>query len=102
MNTIKFSHRYRKLDYIEEDHQVVLLQVLKVSLSELSKEFIEYDTRISENNYFKLESKDNLLLIFRDSKYKIFTTIRRVTPEKEKYYKSKIGEKFEIKIEIAQ
>ena len=97
MNSIKFSHRYPKL-YKEVDgvyaDEIVLMDVIDIKLEKLSEKFLFYDTNFGE---YKLPKKgDYLMLIFKKTEYDIFTTLRRRTPEKERYYRSKIGEVFEI------
>lgn len=96
MNKIKFSHRYEKLHNLYTESGVILIQVFECKLSELSKEFLEYDTKIVDAGFYKLTSKENLVLIFKTFNGKIFTTVRRSTPEKRDYYKSKIGKQFQV------
>ena len=108
MNKIKFSHGYFKLrvggDRIKSAR---LLQIFKCHYDDLGERFVKYDTiywdKGSEYHnpyYFKLPKTKLLILLFKDIMEDIlFTTIRRYTPEKHKYYKSKMGEIFEIVIE---
>jgi hypothetical protein len=105
MNSIKFSHTYQKLldshnDVIET---AILLHVQWINLADLSVDFINYDT---DNGKYKLPEKGSyLMLIFLKphedyiTDLNLFTTLRRQTPEKEKYYLSKIGQQFKIIIE---
>jgi hypothetical protein len=65
---------------------------------------LDYDTEYwnedgSDILNYPLPKGQVLVLLFVDDCNKVFTTIRRYTPEKEIYYKSKIGEDFKIKIE---
>lgn len=96
MATIKFSHRYVKL--VESgaiDGYATLLEVLRVRLEDLSKPFLDYDT---DNGTYPLPKKgDYLLLIFAAGRG-IFPTIRRQTPQKEAYYRSKVGDRFDVLI----
>lgn len=92
---IKFSHRYSKLSGLDDNNQVKLLQVINVKLENLSNSFLFYDT----DGVYQLPKKgDYLMLIFEKGLGDIFTTLRRTTPEKEKYYRAYEGEFFTIKI----
>ena len=99
MNHIKFSHKYAKLLHPDTGRPIVnamLLQVLDIKLEELSRHFIAYDT----DGIYKLPDKgEYLMLIFQKGDDDIFTTLRRKTPNKNEYYRSKVGEYFEIIIE---
>lgn len=98
---IKFSHQYRKLGIGHEQYSAIakLLDVINVRLEDLSWEFLKYDT---DNSLFPLPKKgDYLMLIFlKDdicgSKANIFTTLRRRTEEKEKYYRAGIGQWIDV------
>lgn len=99
LNTIKFSHNYGKLDGCNFSRSR-LLAVQEVNLKDLPKDFIDYDTSyrigFSHLNY-GLKNGKYLLLIFWSGK--LFTTLRPAYPSRKvEYYKSKIGEEFEIKI----
>lgn len=107
MKKIKFSHEYYKLlgiRYNGVDNIATLLEVVDINLEDLSDTMRRYDTCYSENNdnkYYPLPKKGKyLLLIFvmNGSFYTmgVFTTIRRNTPQKRDYYKSCIGQYFEI------
>lgn len=100
--TIKFSHSYDKMPagwYLSK-----LLDVLPVKLEDLSQEFLKYDTWIEGDEYYKLPTKgDYMILLLRSTAIKddtgnitessqLWTTIRRRTPEKEKYYRGLIGQ----------
>ena len=99
MNRINFSYSFPKL-YGEDGNPISrcrLLQVQPVDLAELSVELIEYDT--AHGAYLLPSKGDYLMLIFlKPGSIHLFTTLRRRTPEKEKYYRSKIGEVFHIQI----
>ena len=102
MNKIKFSHLYTKMPFDREKTQ--LLEVLIADKKELSKEFIRYDTHIDGGREYNLpEGKLIVLLLFslqEDSMaWELWTTVRRRTPEKEKYYRSLRGQNVEIVIE---
>ncbi len=102
MKQIKFSFEYFKLGKLQHRDWVMLMQVFTCDKKDLSKNFIEYDTHEKNGDYYPLpEGKLLVLLFFGIEKItpKIFTTIRRWTPEKEKYYHTSMGETFEIIIE---
>ena len=119
MNRINFSHVYPKL------HGQIAAQLLKVEVhdrKELDEDFVEYDTVYAipgvfverkgdecdfelEKGHFPLPSGKLLILVFLGDKLIPFTTVRRWTPmknadglNKEEWYRSKIGELFEIAI----
>jgi len=95
MPKIKFSHNYVKLNGIAKN--VELLEVINVNLENLSETFLSYDT----DNIYKLPKQGKyLMLIFRKTFMlgNLFTTLRRRTPQKEKYYRSQIGAFFEVVI----
>lgn len=105
MKTIKFSHRYMKMK--DGFEQSTLLDVLPVKLEDLSIRFLEYDTvYIDENGnheHYPLPTKgDYMILVLQnhtiDYNGVMWTTIRRRTPEKEKYYRNLIGSVLECKI----
>lgn len=102
--TIKFSHRYCKMPPGFE--RSILLEVLPVKLENLSSMFLEYDTayfdeNCREANYPLPKKGDYLLLILCADGVDLWTTIRRATPEKERYYKSMIGKPFRCVVEEA-
>jgi hypothetical protein len=117
MNRINFSHVYPKL------HEQVAAQLLKVEVhdrKELNEEFVMYDTVYRERvfrhieghgdveyspttKYYPLPSGKLIVLVFLGDKLIPFTTVRRWTPmknadglNKEEWYRSHIGELFEI------
>ena len=100
MNIIKFAHHYPKLSAIRGREiitisQARLLQVLTVDLSDLTAEFLDYDTAAGT---YQLPTKGKyLILIFlKPGGVDLFTTLRRWTPEKERHYTAKTGEDFYI------
>jgi hypothetical protein len=98
MAKIKFSHkRYTKLAIQTECAR--LLQVFIADYSELSKEFIEYDTSYwdEEVKFYELPKTKLLILLFQDEDNGyLFTTVRRWTPRKEEYYRSLQGEILDV------
>lgn len=98
MNKIRFSHRYLKmpLGY----NPSVLLEVIPIDLDNLSQEFRKYDVTTMEGGEYPLPESGKymiLLLLSMDTEH-LWTTIRRFTPEKYKYYKRQTGNPFEIVI----
>ena len=96
---IKFSHKYAKLEDFGNDIQKMakLLEVVNVNLENLSEDFKNYDT---DHGIYQLPNKgDYMMLIFFKNKMSgLFTTLRRRTEEKEKYYRGAIGLWFDIEI----
>lgn len=101
---IKFSHIYPKvLSGIKPKPvtRAMLLDVHNVELSELSKRFLEYDATAISGEVFPLPKRGKyLMLIFKKPQIlhelNLFTTLRRWTPEKERYYKSLIGKTLDV------
>lgn len=102
MEEIKFSNYYFKFpERIQWDPKAKLIQALKIHYNDLSKNMIEYDTVYSKNGevfFYNLPRTDLILLIFAQPT-KIFTTIRRYTPNKWEYYKKNVGQMFKIVIQ---
>lgn len=105
MEQIQFSFRYLKFRHLDNKSEVTLVGVFPVNLEDLPEDFLHYDTTYTaRNGRFKeyalpKQGKYLLLLFLSGQVYDfpfVFTTLRKWTPEKEGYYKSKIGEKFEI------
>lgn len=104
MISIKFSHIYQKMPVGAEDFDTKLLAVIPCVHENLSDEFIEYDTKYEGGNYQLPSGKMLLLLLatnilYTDYEIVFWTTIRRWTPEKEKYYISHLGEQIKIEVE---
>ncbi len=108
MRTIKFSNRYSKFPRIligkngklSYFSKTFLIEVLNVNLEDLSVPFIAYDTSYWNpiEGRYKLPKKGKYMVLMLRTNGELWTTIRRWTPQKEKYYKSLIGQ--EVKIEI--
>jgi len=105
---IKFSHVYTKLtvayqshNFFKEPKKAKLLGVFPIDLEDVHFDFREYDTTFHEQGLidrYPLPDKGKFLLLIFMGTHGIFTTIRRHTPEKEKYYKGLIEAIFEVKI----
>ena len=93
---LKFSHEYVKFP---ESRVAELLQVFVVDYKDLSKEFKFYDTEYwsGGGGFYKLPEGKLIVLLLQAEK--LFTTIRRWTPEKEAYYKSLQGTRLKIKVD---
>lgn len=104
MKQIKFSHHYYKLGGIKNYDVANLLDVFKVNLEDLSPFMRGYDTKYPTKGkigYYPLPRRGIYLLLIFKKKGRIpflFTTIRRWTPQKEKYYRGAIGEEFKVVI----
>ena len=105
MKKIKFSHEYCKLPTDFQDG-AILFAVFRTHYNKLGEDFITYDTNYPTDDghggphiaNYKLPKTDLLVLLFATPCLDIFTTIRRWTPQKEKYYRLAIGEEFEVVI----
>jgi hypothetical protein len=90
---IKFSHIYPKL-HGQTSAQLVSVNV--IDRKDMSPELIEYDTKF-DGGYYPLPAGIYLILLFHGNLSIPFTTIRRWTEEKQKYYWGSIGKIFNIK-----
>jgi len=99
MNTIKFSHRYTKLpDAINSGDEVTLLEVLNSRFEDLHPAFIQYDATTDKGELYPLPKTGGCLVLIFQFNNDIFTTVRRHTPEKERYYKGLRGEVLQLVI----
>lgn len=103
MLSIKFSHRYNKLQtslttYVST---VTLLRCVKIELQNLCKEFLDYDTGFGK---FPLPKKGTyIMLIFLKGtlldnmeRQDLFTTLRPYNPGKMDYYVNRVGQEFRV------
>jgi hypothetical protein len=115
--SIKFSHAYLKMPHSPEGFKLEksrLIGVLKVNKSDLQQEFIDYDTSYLVDGSNKLAKYElpggELIILFLIPHYeipgfeiehldKLWTTIRRYTPQKFKYYTDSIGKVFNVVID---
>ena len=112
--TIKFSHQYLKMPTMVDGEtpvtQATLLTVFVVERKTLSPEFITYDTAYIDGDhasYYELPKQGNVIILLLQStpqqcNPELWTTVRRWTTEKERYYRSGIGAVFDIVIEKVQ
>ena len=109
--TIKFSAEYEKMP--ADISQTTLLAVLKVKRSQLSPQFLEWDTKFrGRDGSFPLSSSPEVLVLLLLSapeptvprnpwleQPRLWTTIRAAwPPEKEGFYRSHVGELVNIEI----
>jgi hypothetical protein len=109
---IKFSHTYWKMP-LEVDAETpisdaMLLAVFNTTSEEIHEQFRLYDTMYVDEkgaSYYELPKGKLIILLLKSSpitspeEQELWTTIRRWTPEKEKYYRSNIGKLFDVIIE---
>jgi len=92
---------YEKLKNVDSSKSVHLVECMPIKLSQLSDEFIEYDTGFyegTEKDNYPLKDGEYLVLFFVDCNGTLFTTIRRQTASKNEYYMTSIGCEFELVI----
>ena len=89
---IKFSHSYPKLHGQES---ALLVAVELRGRSDFSEKFIEYDTAF-DGGHYPLPPAQYMVLVFLGNELIPFTTVRRWTEEKFRYYHNAIGQTFEI------
>ena len=92
---IKFNRNYYKFADKKLPFTAVLLQCFKVHYKDLSACFKAYDVTSDEGDY-PLPKTDLIVLLLMFDDKKLFTTIRRYTPRKWDYYKTREGETFEL------
>ena len=106
MRSIKFSHMYVKIPHNVTNNSVVkLIEVFNSRFEDLHESFIEYDARTVKGDMYPLPKSGNcLILLLLDDGLAfdqggLFTTVRRSTPEKERYYKGLCGKELIVKVE---
>jgi hypothetical protein len=100
--TIKFSAEYCKmpLEVLAEVSDTTLLAVLKVERSQLSPQFLDWDTKFANHpGNFPLPAGQEFLVLLLLTAGLLWTTIRSAwPPKKEEYYRSHVGEIVNIDI----
>lgn len=81
---IKFSHLYDKMPI--DPSPSTLLEVFVVN-DDLSDGFVNYDTRISGGGKYRLPNGQKLVLLLQNRDGVLWTTIRRCTSCKLRYYR---------------
>ena len=107
VNEIKFSHRYSKMPDEFNGKTALLLSVGMHNVDKLPGKFLDYDTHYFywidqelEDAYYQLPKGCNVLVLSLVTDDGIpFTTIRRHTEEKSRYYHGKVGSQFILKLE---
>ena len=96
MNAIKFSHDYPKL-HGQTSAELLAVRPIRIDRN-TPQELLEYDTKY-DGGYYKLATGDYIQLVFLGNLRIPFCTIRKAyPPSKVEYYKSKIGEQFEVMV----
>lgn len=102
---MKFSHStYHKFGWgTMFPDETFLVGVTKGKVKDMPKDFLDYDTRYEdekgEGKNYPLNFDEGLLLFLYDPKWqRVFPTIRRWTPKKEEYYRSKLGQKLPMEL----
>lgn len=99
MATIKFSHKYIKMPANTENTR--LCEVFKTHSKDLSGGFETYDTEYADG-FYKLPKGSVLVLLlltdYGQTTERMWTTVRRWTPDKETYYRGLRGQQVEIEI----
>jgi hypothetical protein len=100
MKQIRFSHDYCKLPPFWQGTSAVLLEASHVPKDWLKgcPKFVEYDTEFrDEEGRYPLPDTDLIILfLFHSPSRRVFTTIRRCTPEKLRYYEESLLEEFAL------
>jgi hypothetical protein len=92
---IKFSHEYPKL---HNQKSARLLAVEIAPVWDLLPDFVEYDTAYGDGEHFVLPRGTIIVLTFAGNNRIPFTTLRSYGHQKYAWYKSQIGQTFEIVI----
>lgn len=103
---IKFSHEYPKLHH---QRSAQLLRVVLCNRSKMSDKFIEYDTVYTVEpaigvcqeaivEHYPLPPGRYIILTFQGTEHIPFTTVRKFTEEKYRYYTANIGKIFDVVI----
>lgn len=102
MNKIKFSHDYMKFPITWEGTQAILIGIQHITNMDTFKkrlpQLVKVDTEFREEtgNYLLTFKEGILLTFFHLNSSWLFTTIRRFTEEKYRYYENEQQEPFEL------
>lgn len=100
---IKFIHDYYKIPAKFRGTNTYILGLQVCELRDLPDAFIFWDTRYGNKNYILPKGKLMIITLFTYNEgaalSQLWTTIRRWTSKKEKYYRGLIGKEVEIIIE---
>lgn len=100
MKTIRFSHEYKKFPMLVGKADTTLLDVWVRSKNNISQPMIEYDTKYGDSGEFYTLPNTNLIILFLWTEGQLWTTMRRWTPDKERHYRTLIGQ--QVKIEVVE
>lgn len=93
---IKFSNSYTKMP--DDLSPSTLLEVFVVD-DDLSQAFVNYDTQILDGGKYNLPRGKKLVLLLQNKDNVLWTTIRRHTSCKERYYRKIRGSVVNIVVE---
>jgi len=103
MRTIRFSHKdYEKFLRIEKEPPFTarLLQVFLLQNEDISELFREYDTKyyteMGNTEYYSLQGRLWIVLLFEADNGLLFTTMRPASTERLQYYRNSQGEVFDV------
>lgn len=107
MSNIKFSHTYEKMPkglFEVPKAPTSLLAVFVDDTKNFCEFFVKYDTFYSikeiekseTHNFFYPLPKGKVIVLLLITHNDLWTTIRRWTPQKEAYYRGRVGTDFEI------
>lgn len=100
-NQIFFSHDYEKLPKLWENSDAILISVCEIDKNILDNNpsFKDYDTKFRdlEGQYILNFQLGITLLFYHPESNMVFTTIRKYSNEKFRYYYDLIGEPFVLK-----
>jgi hypothetical protein len=105
---IKFSHDYPKLHY-QKTARLLTIEIRH--RDDLTDKFVEYDTIYpvsctvgvyseEKEAYYPLPKNKYIILVFIGDELIPFTTVRRYTEERYRYYNSEIGKLFDVVVEV--
>lgn len=99
MNEISFDNSYFKFPYgLLSGDEVRLLEVLTARSVDLHQSFLDYDTTTADNTKYQIHDDEDVLVLLFIFKTELFTTIRKYTEEKERYYRSLRGSYMKVLI----
>lgn len=99
MNVLKFDNVCLKFpDGLFSGDEVRLLEVLNTRFEDLHEAFLQYDVTTNNLKRYQMPKTGDALVLLLIFGIDLFTTIRKHTNEKEKYYKSLRGSNLIIEI----
>lgn len=98
---LTFSHKgFTKLDHIDTDAAVVLLEVFMNKKKYLGNSFVKYDATYIRNDgqkgKYEIATEKVIVLLFMDRNGRVFTDVRPFTGDKLKYYSRSKGRYFKV------